>query len=186
MVVEPGHVVARLVAVCVLADQPGDVGLVAAGRIRRGLEDRVEPFHETLLPAHRLDQAVDVVRHEEAVLPGVGLGEVVVDAVGIEGREPALVSARAHETALGVEQVAPALAAVPVLGRDLRLVHPLRHLRDTPVVVGVLERLRDRFALVVDADEALPLVGLEPEVIARGAVDHRLECELPHRSRGIP
>jgi hypothetical protein len=129
-------------------------------------------------PPKRLHEPVQIVRNEEAVLPGVGLGVVVVHTSRIERLEPPLIAPRAHEARLGVQKMTPALAAPEELAGNLVPSHSRGHPGDAPVVVGVLQRPGDRLGGIVTADEALAPVGVEAEVILVGTVDHRPQGRL--------
>ena len=112
-VVQIGHVVARFVPVGVLADQAGDVGLIATrgGGVRS--EELVQMGLELLRTAMCGDEAIDILRREQAVLPGIGLGEIEVDLIGVEARSEPAVAARAEKARATVEEVAPARTPCP-------------------------------------------------------------------------
>ena len=74
------------------ADEASDVGLVTSTQGVMTLEETVEESDGFVLASYMLDPRIDVVRHIGAILPAVGLGEVVVDFGGVEGSEPAAVA----------------------------------------------------------------------------------------------
>ena len=138
--------VRRLVAVGVHTDKAGDIGLVAATHSIVTFEEAVEEGDGLLLAANASHPHVKVVRHIGAILPAVGLGEVVVDLRGVEGSKPAAVALRMGET-VGVDDILPTLAANPVGAGSSCVAGNLGHLGDAPVVIGVFEGLAH--ALVV-------------------------------------
>ena len=167
--------VAGLVAVRILADQTGNVGLRAAGRLLGSGKQGIQPRFEGLSTAKGLDQAGDILRHEEAVLPGIGLRIVVVDLARIEGGEPASVKPGAHKEGFRIQHVLPVLRAGHKLLIFSRMSEQFRNLCHAPVVVGVLEGLRDAFVFVVRQHEAVTAETVEPEFGIMGRGDHGLE-----------
>ena len=142
---------ARLVAVDVLPDEPRDVENVALHLLGL-LKEPVEPLHERIAPAHRLDESVGVLHHVPCVLEGVALGEVallaVADRVWVERLAPlALRVLAAREANGGVEQVSPSARALEEKRGVLGAAKLLGHLPGAPVVIAALHRARDRFAL---------------------------------------
>ena len=124
--IEVQNMVARFVAVGVLADQSRDVGRgLAAFDDRTYRKQRIEFFNHLRTRAEQPFEALDIVRSQPGVLPGVALA-VVVGAVRrgerIEGRPPALPRIPApHEARRRVEIVAVAMAALLEILRILRL-----------------------------------------------------------------
>ncbi len=167
----------RLVAVRVLADQAGDVRLLAPRRPAVGGKQRVEAASERSGAAHESHEPVDVMRHEEAVLPRVGFGVMVVDLRRIERRRPEPFDARAHQLVGRIEQVLPRLRPTPIAQVVLLPSEAPGHLRDGPVVERVLQRPRHAFRFVAGIDEPGAFVRGEAEAILFRAVCHRLECE---------
>ena len=177
-VVEPGHVVAGLVAVGVLAPTTGDVGLLPAGGGAVDLEERVKGCFETLVSTQGVHVDGGVVGSREAILPAVGLGVMKIHLSRIVGSQPSPVATGTEEAGRGVEEMAPGLGPPPEFRRDVGTPQRSGHPRDAGVVVGVFESLAHRLALVVGADEPLAPVGLEPEVIAARAVEHGVQREI--------
>ena len=139
----------------VLAYAAGYVRLGAAGSALRGLEQAVQTLQEGFCAAKGLNQSGHVLGHEERVLPGVGLGVVVVYLAGVEGGKPAAVQACAHEAGGRVEHVAPVLRRAHVLFIILLPPEIFGDLRHAPVVISELECLGDAFVLVVTQHQAV-------------------------------
>ena len=156
--VEPGGVVRRLVAVGVHAYEARDVGLLAAAHAVAALEEAVEEGYGLVSATQVLDPCVDVVRHIGAVLPAVGLGEVVVHLGGFEGSHPGAVALGMGE-AVAVYHVLPALAAYPVGACCGAVAGQLGHLCNAPVVVGVFEGLADGLVVEFGAQVTLFTIG---------------------------
>ena len=156
--VEPGGMVARLVAVGVHTDEACNVGLLATTHSILSLEEAVEEGKSILLATEMFDPGVNVVRHIGAILPAVGLGEVVVDLCGVEGRHPAAVALGMGE-AVGVDDILPALAANPVGASRGRVAGNLGHLGNAPVVVGIFEGLAHALIVQLRREVALRGVG---------------------------
>ena len=176
VIVQVRDVVTRFVAMRVLSDEPGDVGLLTPRGTRRDREQRVELRGVTRTPAQRLDVTGDVLRYEEAVLPAVRLGEVEVHLGRVERRLESSVDARPHEARRRIEQMPPALRALEVAIPNDGLPECLRQPRDAPVVIRVLERLRHALALALARHIAAHAVVREPTRIGFGARAHRGEC----------
>ena len=107
VVVHIYNVVRRFVAVGVLARHTRHVGRRVGSGITLSDEQRVELCHELSVRTEQIDEPVNVVRHEERVLPGVAFG-VVVGAMfcieRVEGRAELAVGAySAQKTGCGVE-----------------------------------------------------------------------------------
>ena len=141
--VEVQNMVARFVAVGVLPDQPRDVGRgLAAFDDRTYRKERIQLFNHLRTRAEQPFEALDIVRSQPGVLPGVALA-VVVGAVRrgerIEGRPPALPRIPApHEARRRVEIVAVAMAALLEILRILRLAQRLGGTRRRAVGQSVL------------------------------------------------
>src|SRR5204862_6152506 len=105
VVIEVRDVVRRLVAVSILADQAGYVGLFAAGDLSLGREKLIELIDKFPSAAHQLDQPRDVVRNKERVLPRVGLGVVKCHLLRSEGFDEAAVLLWPEEAGFGIEEV---------------------------------------------------------------------------------
>ena len=141
--IEVQNMVARFVAVGVLADQPRDVGRgLAAFDDRTYRKERIEFFNHLRTRAEQPFEALDIVRSQPGVLPGVALA-VVVGAVRrgerIEGRPPAFFRIPApHKARRRVEIVAVAMAALLEILRILRLAQRLGGTRRRAVGQSVL------------------------------------------------
>ncbi len=167
--VEPGGMVTRLVAVGIHTDKARDVGLVAAAHRVMPLKEAIQEGDGFVLATYMLDPRIDIVRHVGAVLPAVGLGEMVVHLRGVEGREPCTVALGVGK-AVAVDDILPALAAIPVFASNLftllhliaqvfAVVHcPLGHLCDTPVVVGIFKSLAHALVIHLRRKISLPCV----------------------------
>ena len=141
---------AGLIAVGVLSNQTGDVHLSTSGSALRSRKERVELCAESLIAAHKADMPVHVMRSEETVLPGIGLGIVVVDLRRLEGSQPASAHHRAHQTGLRVPDIDIAGRMFQITVPDIRIAllsrlpeNQIRYLGYAPVIVGILEGLRD-------------------------------------------
>ena len=141
VIVEVGDMMARLVAVGVLPDEAGDVGLSTPSRLLWCGEQAVELGHIGLIATQCGYMAVHILWHEETVLPAVGFREMVVDLAGIERREPAPVGTRAHETRGWVEYIAPVGRISAVFSGLRRFAEHGGRLCDTPGIVGIFKRL---------------------------------------------
>ena len=143
----------------ILADEAGDVGLLAACQVGRRIEEGIEFGFVGIPTTHQIDMTVDVLRHEETILVGVGLGQREVDLRGVEGTYPATVAATLEELVLRVVDVLVGLCAGIELVGDVLLAHGLGHAGHAPVVVGIFKRLGDRLAFHFDRDVAVSHVG---------------------------
>ena len=165
--VEVGGMVRGLVAVGILADEAGDVALLAACGLAAGVEERVEEGLGLGLAAHALNPCGDIVGHVGAGLPGVGLGVVVVDLGGVEGGDEASVAAGMHE-AVGVHDVLPGVGAAHIglgnlgvvvagaVGKGLVAAGLVEgEGGDAPVVVGIFKSLGDRLVVLLAVEIAL-------------------------------
>ena len=108
----------------VVEERGVEVGLVAHVEVLLG-EELVQPGDEALRAAHQGDQPGHVMRHEPAVDPAVGLGEVLVDRPGgVERLDPAAVAHLAlHEAGVRVPHVAVVPGAFLVARLFVRLAH---------------------------------------------------------------
>ena len=75
IIVKIRDVVRRFIAVGILADQPRQVSLFAAGELLVGRKKLVELCREPFTPAVQLYQVLDIVRDEERILPRIALGK---------------------------------------------------------------------------------------------------------------
>ncbi len=171
-------VVAWLVAVRVLADHAGDVGLLVPGNLALGAEQRVELRRKRALPTEKIHQTVHVLRRKKRILPGICLCVVKVDLGGIEWREPRSLEPAPHESNARVEEILVALRAPHVARVVVQTPQLSRHQCDAPVVVRVLERLRNALGLLLGRDVSGAAVALQAATVLLGAVLHRLERNL--------
>ena len=194
VVVEVDDVVAGLVAVPVGADAPLDV--VGARDVvgQLGHEERVEaPLVERA--AHALDVARHVVGYVPRILQRESLRDVApaVHRAGPlvgdrrEGGAPASPAvAPAHEARLGVDQVAVRERAAQEVVAILLPAERTGRLGDAEVVVGVLEGLRHRLALLVERHP--PQLGIISQTVVAGVgrrALHRLEGPLAVDARNL-
>ena len=202
--------VARFVAVGVLPDQPRDVGRgLAAFDDRTYRKERIQLFNHLRTRAEQPFEALDIVRSQPGVLPGVALA-VVVGAVRrgerIEGRPPALPRIPApHEARRRVEIVAVAMAALLEILRILRLAQCLGGTRRRTVgqsvlhVIGhgLVEHLA-RDVAVLHAQAVAPvgihgrltdrlegLFAVEAPDALHDGVRHRYDARVAHHAVGL-
>ena len=149
--IEISHVVARLIAVGILANQARHV---AKRAVELGGEKRVELRDEGLAAAEELDKARHVVLHVPRVLPGVALRVIAAVAFcmgeggGVERRLPfARAEARTHEISALVEEVLVEIGAAGEIFIVVLFAHLQRHVGGGVVVVNILERARNRLHL---------------------------------------
>ena len=148
LVVEVDDVVARLVAVGVLANHAGAEDRKLFVRIGGVSKHAVELLGEAFLATDQADEVVDVMLDGPEVLPAVALADVFGVSFGLEILgEVALLVARLHERRGGVEDVAVVLRTLVELLGDVGFAHLFRHASDAIVVVGILQRLGHRPAL---------------------------------------
>ncbi len=146
----------RLVALRVLAYQTRYVGRGLVAQLRLHYEQTVELALERLLGTEKRYQPLDVVRHHPHVLPCVTLAIVVVSMARYHRIEPlaptTVRTSSAHKTASFVE-IADITARTCHKQVVIVLSHHLgSHLRYSPVVNGVLQRLSHRLRLLVGRD----------------------------------
>ena len=168
--------VARLVAVGVLPHQARHVTHVELHFVRFEREEPVHFADERLAAAEKLDQAVHVVRHEEAVVPRRGLGIVAARSELFEGRGPVAVGLTTAEKAgRAVENIHIVERPPRIFPEYVVAAHGLRHASDRPVVVGVFQRTGDRFALDIGGDISLRRIIIRTFLIDVRRTDHRLQ-----------
>src|SRR6185436_1386016 len=143
VVVEISRCVARLVAMRVLTNQSGNVRLFAAGGLAFSGEHFIQLARKLLLAAHQSDEPADVLRNEERVLPRIRFREVKVDFAWIEWRKPAAIAAGPHKACLTVKHILIELRSGEIAFVVILAAEHLRDLRDTPIVVSILECFRD-------------------------------------------
>ena len=186
----PGHevvhvcdVVARLVAVGILAHEAGHIGYVVA-HVALGHEQAVEFLDESVGTSEKTDQAGNVVGHEEGVLPAVALGVVIGHPLRLEGverlAELAREGAAAHEAADGVEVLLIGPAAPCETLECGGIAKCLRDLGHGAVGDAELHRLGDGLAFggLVVGDETVGAVGEHSPVVELGGCLHGLKCSL--------
>ena len=181
-VIEIDGMVARLVAVSILADEPAGIAVHLAARLRQG-EVLVELLDERLHAAEQLDKALRVLRHKPHVLPGVALHEAgILVAQRVERLYPLPFVVLGLEEARGrVEEVAVELAAPKETLVVLLLAKLLGHRSHAPVVEGLLHRDAHAGALQVLRHVAVLLPQLEGAVVVRaGAALHHCSVGTLH------
>ena len=107
------------------------------------LEER-EQFLREVLAAHQPDQPGNIVRHEPALLVGIGLAaSLAVHGLPLPLKPVAVLVLRPEPTHLLIPQVPIRLAPSIVDSRQFRLAQTLGKAREAPVGIGVLEGLGD-------------------------------------------
>ena len=172
--------VARLVAVGVLADQAGNVaGNIVAGELARSGEEGVQRLERLSPGTEALLQAVQVVRDKPGVLPGVAFGvggAEMVGVIGIEGLEEAAAAVLApHEAGFGVEEVAVAVAALQEVRIVFLLAEFLGGLGEGPVGDGILHVEGQRLVEEVCGNIAVLHAQVLSAVGKQGGGLHRLK-----------
>ena len=115
------------------------------------------------------------MHRRKTVLPGVGLGEVVVDLPGLEARHEVAVVAWTHQPCSGIKQTNPSLAASPKFLRRPEVAQARRSPRNRRVVVAVLQRLGNAFGLVLNAQVSVRGVGRQAKNRRVGGGCHGVE-----------
>ena len=106
VVVEISDVMRRLVAVRVLPDESGDIGLFASRKLGFGRKEFIEFRRKLFLAAVECDQSAYVLRCEKRILPAIAFGEIKGNFLRRERRNEAAVFARAHKARVRVEEIA--------------------------------------------------------------------------------
>ena len=182
--------VARFVAVGVLADQSRDVGRgLAAFDDRTYRKERIQLFNHLRTRAEQPFEALDIVRSQPGVLPGVALA-VVVGAVRrgerIEGSAPALPRIPApHKARRRVEIVAVAMAALLEILRILRLAQRLGGTRRRAVGQSVLHVIGYGLVEHLARDVAVLHAQAVAPVGIHGRLTDRLESLFAVESRNV-
>ncbi len=101
------------VAVGILSNHTGNVALVAPSGLTAGIEERVEESLGFVFATQLVYPTFYIVRHIGAVLPAVGLGEVVVDLGWVEGSDESTVAPCVHK-AVAVHDILPRLGAMHI------------------------------------------------------------------------
>ena len=208
--IEVQNMVARFVAVGVLANQARNVGRCLAaldhGAYR---EQRVQFFEHPRPAAEASDKTCDIMRSQPRILPGVALA-VVVGAVRrgerIEGRPPAFFRIPApHKSRLRVEIVAVAMAAFLEILRILRLAQRFGGTRRRAVSQSVLHVIGHglvehlaRDVAVLHAQAVAPvgvhgrltdrlegLFAVEAPDALHDGVRHRYDARVAHHAVGL-
>ena len=86
--IQVSHVVAGLIPMCILANQAGDVCLIAPGGFAARCEHGVQLGCISGSTAEELNMAINVVRNKEVILPTVGFGVIEVHLPWIKCLEP--------------------------------------------------------------------------------------------------
>src|SRR5207247_418542 len=98
VIIEIGDMVTRFIPLGILADEAGDIGLVSAGKFRLGIEEGIEIAGKSFTPAVKIDEAVDILRGKEAILPGIRLCKMIRHGSWVERNVPRAVHHGTHET----------------------------------------------------------------------------------------
>ena len=170
--------VTRLIAMRILADQSGNVGLVPSRGFVFSAEEFVEMSLVLFLAAHQFNVSRDVLRHVEAVLPSIGLGIVEVDFVRIKRAEPRVAKASSHKACRRVKVVFVRLRPLEIGFVHICFAHCLSHLGNGPVVVSVFQCFGNRFAFGFHRYKSVFHVAIESQVLPRGGMLHCLQGQL--------
>ena len=103
--IEVGHVMAGLVAMCILTDQAGNVGLVSSGCLAVRGKHGIQQVRIGFGAAHQFDVAIDIVWHKEIVLPAIGFGVIEIDLFRIKLFQPCCAPLGLKKSGFRVEEV---------------------------------------------------------------------------------
>ena len=178
--------VAWLVAVGVLANQPGDVGLHASrrldGRFKQVCQSREVPLVSTedvALPRH-------IVHRGEEVLPTVGFCEIEVDFPRIEALDPGALAFGLDEARFRMNQILPRGSALGKPHGQIRPVVVGGIPRNARVVEGVFQGFGHAFMLVIRGDESQFGVSIQAQMHGIGRLHHGFECDFRVPSLDAP
>ena len=147
------HVMARLVAVGVLAFQPCHIAEFDPHLVGFKGKEVIERPDEQVAPAEKLLHPVYVMRNEEAVVPWGGLRIVPSGRERLERRGPAAVGvAPAEKRRAAVENVHVVRRSRIIFGGYVLPAHQFGHPGDGPVIIRVFECQRYGFALQIRRD----------------------------------
>ena len=167
--------VTRFVAVSILTYQTRNVRLLV-GCFACGGVDRVERSHKLLSAAENLLHALHIVRNEEAILPSGGFGVGMTHLKWVERSLPIAVGAFAAEKAgRAVEHIHILLRTLHIFVVNIDATYGASKLSNAPVVVGIFEQARHRFAFAVLRDKSVFHIVIEPFGASVGSGNHSLE-----------
>src|SRR6266702_446584 len=113
------------------------------------IKQTVELFSECIVPTLQCNQAVNILRHEECVLPWQSFRDPAVLPLRIEWPDPRPVCVSAtREDRISIYHLAPVLPPVTKDRRIILLPQFPRHISKDCIVVRVFERARYLFVLV--------------------------------------
>ena len=153
VIVKEGKVVARLIAMSILPDKPGDVLEVSS---RCGVaEEIVESVKHLLCSTVESNHPLHIVHGCKAVLPAIGLGVVLAYLVRVKVCSPRSVLVTSTEKlGASVEEV-DVIMSSPVVGVcNLFLPECIRHPSDAPVIISVLEGAGDGLVVRIGGNES--------------------------------
>ncbi len=170
--VEVGDVMRRLVAVGVLPDKAGNIGLGPTAGLGTGPKQGVQQGLCALGTADGFDPSVYILRHIKRSLPSVGFGVMVVHLSGVKRGQPLPVLTRAHHSGHGVQQIAPRSGTAQVSLVALKITPQTSRLGQTPIIVGVFQIFGDRLRTGLHAEVSVIPQPSNALIILVGAMHH--------------
>ena len=162
----------------ILADQAGDVrgGVLAFDPGVLG-EEGVQAGDQLLAAAIEFDQAVEVLRRQPGVLPGVALDVILLAVVGnegVEGGAPASVGeTAAGQLGFGIHVMAVRVAALREEGGVFRLAQTGGGMGHGGVGDGIFHVIADALVIEVGRDESVLLAQVLSPLVEHHGVLHR-------------
>ena len=182
VIVEVQGMVAGFVAVGILADESGDVGIGIRTKVAISQEECIQAVDESFLGREARDQSVNIVGHEPSVLPGVALRVVASLMTRVEVGLVAELSFGAqgpHTQALGVEHTLVVHAAIIEIHAVLTFAHQSGHLSRTPVGQVIFQALGHSLAVArVPGHPTVLLHFVQRTIVLEQALLHGLESLL--------
>ncbi|MBA1340606.1 MAG: hypothetical protein C5S40_00510 [ANME-2 cluster archaeon] len=136
--------VAGLIAMGILTNQPGDITLVSPCHFHPGIEHFVKLFSEFHRTSQEIHHSANILWNEESILPRIGLGEHEVHFCRIERRNPSTIQTATHESCFCVKNIFIILCPLDIVLIVIFVSQIFCHDGNTPIVIGIFQCFRDR------------------------------------------
>ena len=185
--IQVSHVVAGLIPMCILANQAGDVCLIASGGFAARCEHGVQLRCITGSTAEKLNMAIDVVRNKEVVLPSIGFGVIEIHLPWIKCLEPCGGSFGLEEPTFRIQYVAVVQCPQPKPVHEFSICAVLGgKFGDAGIVKSIFQCFGNRFVFLIQGDVSQRYVGFKTEVSAVSRLHHSGNSQIHIKTANAP
>ena len=163
---------ARLVSMSVLSYESGNIRLMSSRKICWSWKQVIQSIDEFFFATHHFHHSGDIVWNKICILPRIGFRVWRCYRKRIEGRLPLASFFSTHELCFTIKHLTIVHCPSHIIFMVTQFVKILRHLGNTPVVIGVFQCFGHTLILTIDGYVPFLLIEFKPQVIGLSTCLH--------------